>query len=52
MESEWVDIAELEKRTGLQPANLRYHLRALRNAGFVEQERGRGRSTLYRRLDT
>ena len=49
---EWVGVAKLQGRTGLQPANLRYHLRALRDAGLVEQEGGRGRPTSYRRLDT
>lgn len=47
--SEWASVSDLEQRTGLQAASLRYHLRRLRDAGLVDQEGGPGRRTFYRR---
>lgn len=42
-------VADLQKRLGLAPPNIRKVLRELRSRGLVEQLGGRGRPTSYRR---
>jgi DNA-binding transcriptional ArsR family regulator len=45
-----VSVSELQRVTGLSPANIRRVLRQLRDQyGLVEQIGGRGRPTTYRR---
>ncbi len=46
---DWISLADMVAMSGLQPANARRALRALRSRGLIDVTGGPGRKTFYRR---